>query len=49
MLPRRCLGDPRWVSLTVQAWSQDRLHVWEDKAFQSGFLRDRWTPRLRVG
>lgn len=49
VLPRTCLGDPGWVSVSVAAWSQDDLHVWEDNAFQSGFLRDRWTPRLEVG
>lgn len=49
VLPRTCLGDPAWVSATFQAWSQDRTYVWEDKAFQPGYLRDRWTPRLRVG
>ena len=49
VLPRTCLGDPTWVSVSVAAWSQDRTYVWEDNAFQAGFLRDRYTPRLRVG
>lgn len=49
VLPRRCLGDPSWVSVSLTAWSQDNTYVWEDNAFHAGFLRDRWTPRLEVG
>ena len=49
VLPRVCLGDPTWVSVSVTAWSQDNTFVWEDNAFQAGFLRHRWTPRLRAG
>lgn len=49
VLPRKCLGDPTWVSLSLEAWSVDDTFVWEDNAFQSGFLRDRYTPRLGTG
>ena len=28
VLPTRCLGDPRWVSLSFRTWSRDRLYVW---------------------
>ena len=49
VLPRTCLGDPSWVRVSVTAWSQDAAFVWEDRAFQAGFRRDRWTPRLEVG
>jgi hypothetical protein len=49
VLPRVCLGDPTWVSVSVTAWSQDNTFVWEDNAFQAGFLRDRWTPKLEAG
>lgn len=49
VLPRRCLGGPSWVSVSITTWSQDDLYVWEDNAFQPGFLRDRWTPRLESG
>lgn len=48
-LPRTCLGDPKWVRVHLTAWSVDRTYVWEDNGFQPGFLRARWTPRLRVG
>ncbi|GAA1943239.1 hypothetical protein [Nocardioides hwasunensis] len=49
VLPRRCLGDPSWVSTSVAAWSQDDAFVWEDNGLQAGFLRDRYTPRLARG
>ena len=49
VLPRACLGDPSWVRISITAWSQDNTYVWEDNAFQAGFLRDRYTPKLRVG
>ena len=49
VLPTRCLGDPRWVSLSFRTWSRDRLYVWEDNALQTGFLRRAWTPRVRRG
>ncbi len=49
VLPRTCLGDPSWVRVSITAWSQDNTFVWEDNAFQASFLRDRYTPKLRVG
>jgi hypothetical protein len=49
VLPRRCLGDPRWVRVSITAWSQDKVFVWEDRAFTAGFMRDHYTPRLSAG
>lgn len=48
-VPTDCLGDPRWVRLSFKTWSRDDAYVWEDNALQAGFLRQAWTPKVRVG